>query len=76
MLRPLLNRLNFYLPGKVFHAIRHTPRSVMLESGASIIQVQKQLRHSSATTTLNIYVHLLGDSQREAVNKLARTFVI
>jgi integrase len=74
MLRPLLRQLEMYSPGKVFHAIRHTAGSVMLESGASIVNVQKQLRHSAASTTLNIYSHVLGDSQRKAVNRLARRF--
>jgi integrase len=60
MLRPLLHRLNMYSPGKAFPAIRHIARSVLLESGASIIQVQKQPRRTSATTTLNIYGHVLG----------------
>ena len=75
MLRPLLNELGLYSPGKVFHAIRHTTGSVMLESGASIINVQRQLRHTSATTTLNIYGHVLGDSQRRAVDKLAQVLM-
>ena len=51
MLRPLLRKLNIYEPGKVFHAIRHTAGSIMLESGATVLNVQKQLRHSSATVT-------------------------
>lgn len=75
MLRPLLDELGLYSPGKVFHAIRHTTGSVMLESGASIINVQRQLRHTSATTTLNIYGHVLGDSQRRAVDKLAQVLM-
>ena len=75
MLRPLLQKLNMYKPGKVFHAIRHTAGSIMLESGASVLNVQKQLRHSSATVTLNVYSHILGDSQRNAANILARTLV-
>jgi integrase len=70
-LRPLLRSLKMYSKGKVFHAIRHTAGSIMLESGASIINVQKQLRHSSPTVTLNVYGHVLGDSQRQAASKLA-----
>jgi len=40
-----------YSPGKVFQAIRHTAGGIMLESGPSILNVQKQLRQSSATVT-------------------------
>ncbi len=32
---------------------------------------QKQLRHSDARITLGIYGHVIGDSHREAVNKVA-----
>ena len=70
-LRPLLKSLKMYSTGRVFHAIRHTAGSFMLESGASILHVQKQLRHSSPTVTLNVYGHVLGDSQRQAASKLA-----
>lgn len=75
LLRPLLCKLGLYSPRKVFHAIRHTTGSAMLELGASIVNVQRQLRHTSATTTLNIYGHVLGDSQRREVDKLARLFM-
>jgi len=72
MLRPLLRKLGIYVPGKMFHAIRHTAGSVMLESGASVLNVQKQLRHSNPTVTLKVYAHVLGNSQRRAANALAR----
>ena len=75
MLRPLLRKLKMHSSGKAFHAIRHTAGSVMLESGASIVNVQRQLRHSSATVTLNVYAHLLGDSERNAANALSQRFV-
>jgi integrase len=75
MIRPLLVSLRMYSPGRVFHAIRHTAGSIMLESGASILNVQKQLRHSSATVTLNVYGHVLGNSQRNAANKLAKRLI-
>jgi hypothetical protein len=41
IIRPLLVSLKMYAPGKVFHAIRHTAESIMLESGASLPEVQK-----------------------------------
>jgi len=33
--------------------------------------VQRQLRHGDAKTTLQKYGHVVGDSQRRAVNTLA-----
>ena len=47
----------------------------MLESGASIINVQKQLRHSTPFVTLNVYSHVLDDAQHRAANALAKRFV-
>ena len=45
--------------------------SLLLESGASPKVAQRQLRHSDARTTLGIYAHLVEDSHREAVEKMA-----
>jgi hypothetical protein len=39
--------------------------------GATPKVVQGQLRHSDARTTLEIYGHVVGDAQREAVEKVA-----
>jgi integrase len=75
MIRPLLASLRMYSPGKAVQAIRHKARSIMLESGASILNVQKQLRHSSATITLTVYGHVAGNSQRNAANKLGKRLV-
>lgn len=33
--------------------------------------VQRQLRHADARTTLEIYGHLVGDAQRQAVEQVA-----
>jgi hypothetical protein len=41
MSRPLRVSLKMYSPGKVFHAIRHAAGSIMLESGASLLNVHK-----------------------------------
>jgi integrase len=70
MIRPLLVSLKMYSPGKVFHAIRHTAGSIVLESGTTILNVQKQLRHCSATVALTVNGHVLGNSQHNAANKL------
>lgn len=41
------------------HHLRHTSASLMLSTGATIQEVQKQLGHAKASTTLDIYAHLL-----------------
>jgi integrase len=68
-LAPLLGELG--LPRAGFHAFRHTHTSLLLESGASQAVTQAQLRHSDPKTTLGIYGHVLGDSQRAAAEKVA-----
>jgi integrase len=53
------------------HAFRHAAASELLEEGAPLTVVQRQLRHGDAKTTLQQYGHVVGDSQRRAVNTLA-----
>lgn len=68
-LRPLLDRLE--IPHCGFHAFRHLHASLLLEVGASPKVAQAQLRHADARITVGIYAHVIGDSHREAVDKLA-----
>jgi integrase len=41
--------------------LRHTAGSLALQLGASVVTVQKLLGHRNATTTLNVYSHMLPD---------------
>ncbi|MCA2254806.1 site-specific integrase [Mycobacterium intracellulare] len=44
------------------HVLRHTAGSLALASGeVSVTTVQKLLGHQSATTTMNVYTHMLPD---------------
>ncbi len=43
------------------HDLRHTCASVLIRDGASIVQVQKQLGHKDASTTLRVYAHMWPD---------------
>lgn len=38
-----------------FHNLRHTHATLLIESGTPIPEVSERLRHSSASTTLNVY---------------------
>ena len=69
-LQPVLTRLG--IPRCGLHAFRHTHSSLLLDVGAPPTVAQAQLRHSDARITLGIYGHVIGDSQRNAVEKVAQ----
>jgi integrase len=66
---PILDALEIDRCG--VHAFRHTHTALLLDSGATPKVVQRQLRHSDARTTLEIYGHVVGDAHRAAVEKVA-----
>jgi integrase len=70
VLHPLLKQLG--IPHGGFHAARHGVASELLEGGASPSVVQKQMRHSDARMTLEVYGHVIGNAQREAVEQHER----
>jgi len=53
------------------HAFRHTCASLLVEQGISMRIAQQQLRHSDPRITLAIYSQVIGDSHRQAVEKLS-----
>jgi integrase len=59
------------IPRCGLHAFRHTHTALLFDSGATPKVVQRQLRHTDARTTLEIYGHVVGDAHREAVEKVA-----
>jgi integrase len=68
-LHPLLKALG--IPRGGFHAGRHGATSSLFDAGASPTVVQKQMRHSDARLTLDIYGHVVADSQRRVVESHA-----
>jgi len=65
---PALEKLN--LPHAGMHAFRHCHASLLIDVGANPKVAQEQMRHSDARITLGIYGHVIGDAQREAVDKV------
>ena len=57
-----------------FHDLRHTFASVLLSSGVSIAAVSDWLGHASASTTLNVYGHLMPIDSDRARQILDRAF--
>jgi len=54
-----------------FHAFRHGVATTLIDQGASITTVGAQLRHSDPRITLELYAHVVPQSQRDAVAGLA-----
>ncbi|MBA4392121.1 MAG: hypothetical protein C0407_01080 [Desulfobacca sp.] len=47
--------------------------SLMIEQGENIKYIQNQLGHSSPMVTLNVYAHLMKETNQEAVMRLENT---
>ena len=54
-----------------FHDLRHFHASEMINAGVNVVTVSKRLGHASVSMTLNVYSHLVGDSQRLAAATFA-----
>lgn len=52
------------------HTLRHTHASQLLAAGVSPLAVAQRLGHSSPAVTLNVYAHLLPETQNTAENAL------
>jgi integrase len=53
-----------------FHDLRHTHASQLLALGVPVQVVQARLGHSTPTTTMSVYAHLLPGMQEDAISKL------
>ncbi len=53
-----------------FHMLRHGYGSLLVANGVNIKVVQKLMRHSNITTTMNTYVHTDQQAQRDAINNV------
>ncbi len=61
-------------PGHRVHDLRHTAATIWLSSGLDPLTVQHWLGHATATLTLDLYGHFMGDdASQAAVNRLTAT---
>lgn len=52
------------------HDLRHTAASLMVQSGANVKTVQRQLGHKSAAMTLDVYADLFDDDLDELSERM------
>ena len=57
-----------------FHDLRHTFAALLIANGAHSKEVQVRLGHSSITTTMNVYGHLLPSLDEQLTSGLERTY--
>jgi integrase len=69
VLAPACDRIK--QPRVSWHSFRHTHATLLTEVGESIKTAQSLLGHSDLGTTLNTYSHVIPDSQRRAVERVA-----
>ena len=55
-----------------WHQLRHVHSSVLHDLGVPVKVIQQQLGHAAVETTLNIYTHVVGETQRKAIEDLER----
>lgn len=58
------------LEGLRMHDLRHTYASLMLDSGANVVDVKQALGHTQLSTT-EVYLHLRDARKRETANAAA-----
>ena len=66
---PLLDKLK--IPRCGLKAFRHMHASLLVDEGAPVTVAQAQLGHADPRVTLGIYSHVVGESHRNAVEKIA-----
>jgi integrase len=53
------------------HGMRHTSASLLLSAGVAPHVVQQRLGHKDASTTMDVYSHVLPGQQEDAARRLA-----
>ncbi|MFD7836377.1 site-specific integrase [Streptomyces sp. NPDC059761] len=61
------------VPRITVHDLRHLAATITITAGVPLTVVSKTLRHSTLSTTANIYSHLTQQAAREAVDTIDQT---
>lgn len=54
------------------HVTRHTHASLLLDAGATMVEVQTILRHTKISQTIDIYSHLAKKTKEKTIEKLVQ----
>jgi integrase len=69
-LKPILRQLGIPDENVGLHAFRHGLATELAES-EPITVLQAQMRHADVRTTLKVYAHVIPQSQRESMERIA-----
>ena len=58
------------LPVIPFHGLRHTAATLLIAAGVDVKTISARLGHALTSTTMNIYVHALQDSDKKAADAI------
>lgn len=72
----LANELKHIKAKKIitFHGLRHTHASYLLAKGSKLEYVSKRLGHASIETTMNVYAHMLQETETDEISKAMNFF--
>ena len=59
------------LPMIPFHGLRHTAATLLIAAGVDVKTISARLGHALTSTTMNIYVHALKESDRKAADAIS-----
>ena len=62
------------LEGLTFHHLRHTSVGFLIDAGAHLAVMQRRIGHSSIRTTLDVYGHVLPDTDQTVTDHLEGLF--
>lgn len=70
-LKPVLKGLGIPSADTGLHAFRHGLATELVENSVPLTVLQNQLRHADVKTTLRVYSHVIPQTQRDAMERLA-----
>jgi len=70
-LKPGLKKLGIPTKFAGLHAFRHVLATELADKNTPIPVLQKQMRHADVRTTLEVYAHVIPQSQRDAMEAVS-----